>query len=102
MIASCNKDIVLEGTFTKNEMNELIKENTISSREVATMMEKRHDHLLRDIEKHTAILEKVTEPNFGVSNLWQLSNYKDSTGRTLKEYQVTKSNKMGYIDKCCE
>lgn len=83
-------------------MNELIKENTISSREVATMMEKRHDHLLRDIEKHTAILEKVTEPNFGVSNLWQLSNYKDSTGRTLKEYQVTKSNKMGYIDKCCE
>ena len=69
-------------------MNEL--QTTISSREVATMMEKRHDHLLRDIEKHTTILEKVTEPNFGLSDLWILSSYKDKTGRNLKEYQVTK------------
>lgn len=63
---------------------------TISSREVAEMMEKRHGNLIRDIEKHTVILEKVTELNFEVSDLWQLSSYKDSTGRTLKEYQVTK------------
>lgn len=44
---------------------------TISSREVAKMMEKRHDHLIRDIEKHAVILEKVNEPNFGVVDLWQ-------------------------------
>lgn len=63
-------------------MNEL--QTTISSREVATMMEKRHDHLLRDIEKHTTILEKVTEPNFGLSDLWILSSYKDKTGAKHK------------------
>lgn len=63
---------------------------TISSREVAKMMEVRHDNLIAKIERHTAILEKVTEQNFSLSDLWQLSSYKDSTGRTLKEYQVTK------------
>lgn len=63
---------------------------TISSREVAKMMEKRHDHLIRDIEKHTVILEKVNEPNFGVVDLWQLSSYKDAKGEIRKEYQVTK------------
>lgn len=63
---------------------------TVSSREVAEMMEKRHDHLLRDIEKHTAILEKVSEPNFGVADLWILSSYLDAQGKERKEYQVTK------------
>ncbi len=63
---------------------------TVSSREVAEMMEKRHDNLLRDIEKHTAILEKVNELNFELVDLWQLSSYKDAKGETRKEYQVTK------------
>ena len=72
-------------------MKELInKKMTISSREVAKMMDKEHKNLIRDIEKHTKILEKVTELNFELSDLWQVSSYKDSTGRTLKEYQVTK------------
>lgn len=71
-----------------NEMNNLVQ--TISSREVAEMMETRHDNLMNKIEKHTAILEKVTDLKIKVSDLWQLSSYKDNTGRTLKEYQVTK------------
>ena len=62
----------------------------ISSREVAGMMEVQHKNLISKIEKHTKILEKVTELNFKLSDLWQLSSYKDSTGRTLKEYLVTK------------
>ena len=65
-------------------------QQTISSREVAEMMETRHDNLMSKIEKHTAILEKVTDLKIKVSDLWQLSSYQDSTGRTLKEYQVTK------------
>lgn len=63
---------------------------TISSREVAEMMETRHDNLMNKIEKHTEILEKVTDLKIKVSDLWQLSSYRDNTGRTLKEYQVTK------------
>lgn len=75
-----------------NEMNKTVERvvQTVSSREVAEMMEKRHDHLLRDIEKHTAILEKVSEPNFGVADLWILSSYLDAQGKERKEYQVTK------------
>ena len=75
-------------------MNELINRNekvkTISSREVAKMMEVRHDNLMNKIEKHTAILQKVTDLKIKVSDLWQVNSYKDNTGRSLKEYQVTK------------
>lgn len=42
-----------------NEMNNLVA--SISSREVAEMMETRHDNLMNKIEKHTAILEKVSD-----------------------------------------
>jgi phage regulator Rha-like protein len=73
-------------------MDELTKRRlkTISSREVAEMMEIRHADLMKKIEKHTEILGKVTERNFSLSDLWILSSYKDKTGRNLKEYQVTK------------
>ena len=75
-----------------NEMNKTVERivQTVSSREVAEMMEVRHDNLMNKIEKHNQILSNVTDLNFKVSDLWQLSSYKDSTGRTLKEYQVTK------------
>ena len=63
---------------------------TISSREVAEMMSVRHDNLMNKIEKHNQILSNVTDLKIKVSDLWQLSSYQDSTGRTLKEYQVTK------------
>lgn len=73
-------------------MDELAKRRlkTINSREVADMMEMSHKNLLRKIDKHTEILEKVTDLNFSLNDLWRLSFYKDSTGRTLKEYQITK------------
>lgn len=73
-----------------DELQVLNHKQTISSREVAEMMEKRHSNLLRDIEKHTAILEKVNELNFELVDLWQLSSYKDTKGEIRKEYQVTK------------
>lgn len=63
---------------------------TISSREVAEMMEVQHKNLISKIEKHTKILEKVNELNFKLVDLWQLSSYKDAKGETRKEYQVTK------------
>lgn len=73
-------------------MDELTKRRlkTISSREVAEMMEIRHDNLISKIEKHIKIFEKVTDLKNNLIDLWQLSSYKDTTGRILKEYQVTK------------
>lgn len=66
-------------------MNEI--EQRISSREVAKMMEIRHDRLLRKIED---INKDFTDTKIGVSKYWTESHYKDSSGKSNKEYQVTK------------
>ncbi|WP_417724578.1 phage antirepressor KilAC domain-containing protein [Salipiger sp.] len=58
---------------------------TMSSREIAHLCDKRHDHVLRDIEK---MLQDIAHPNFGASDF--LSSYIDSTGRRLKEYRLPK------------
>lgn len=58
---------------------------TMSSREIAELCEKQHKHVLRDIE---TMLEQIAEPKFGPSDF--ASTYKDSTGRTLKEYRLPK------------
>lgn len=69
-------------------MNELVnKVLTIDSREVSKMIEKRHDHLIRDIDIYS---EYLTVPKIGVSEFWRLSSYQDSTGRKLKCYLITK------------
>jgi Rha family phage regulatory protein len=60
----------------------------VGSRKVAEIFEKRHDHILRDIGK-------ITDPKSGVSEKFAernfvLSAYKDSTGRKLPEYLLTR------------
>lgn len=60
------------------------------SREVAQMIEKRHDHLLRDIDGYVEILSKMAAPKIGVSNFFIESSYQDSTGRKLPCYLITK------------
>lgn len=56
---------------------------TMSSRQIAELCEKRHDHVLRDIEK---MLQDIADPKFGASDF--LSSYTDTTGRSLKEYRL--------------
>ena len=75
-----------------NEMNKTVERivQTVSSREVAEMMETRHDNLMNKIEKHTTILEKVSDLKIKVADLWILSSYLDAQGKERKEYQVTK------------
>lgn len=57
------------------------------SREVAMMVQRRHDHLIRDIKGY---VKHLTDANFGVSEYFIESEYKDSTGRTLPCYLCTK------------
>lgn len=73
----------------------------VSSRKIAEVFNKRHDHILRDINK-------ITEPNSGVSekfnrNNFVLISYKDSTGRKLPEYLLSKDGftilAMGFTGK---
>lgn len=62
----------------------------VDSREVAEMIGKDHRHLIRDIRGYAKILGKTTEPNFGLSDFFIESSYKDPTGRTLPCYLITK------------
>lgn len=60
---------------------------TITSLEVAEMVNKRHTDLMRDIRRY---LEQLAESKIALSDFFTESNYKDSTGRTLPCYNVTK------------
>ena len=66
------------------------KENevqTIDSREVAEMMGVEHKELLRTIRVH---IKNLTEGEVALSKYFRESTYKDSTGRKLPKYDVTK------------
>ncbi len=58
---------------------------TMSSREIAELCEKRHDHVLRDIEK---MLADIGAPKFGVADFE--AEYLDSQGKPRKEYRLPK------------
>lgn len=73
----------------------------LSSVEVSEMIGKRHNHLLRDIDGYVEILknpietkiglnEKDAELNFELNDFFVESSYKDSIGRTLPCYLLTK------------
>ena len=69
-----------------NLMN-LGKEQTITSLEVAEMVEKQHKNLVRDIRRYC---EQLAESKIELSDFFSENTYKDSTGRTLPCYNVTK------------
>ena len=64
--------------------------DVVDSREVAQMVEKRHDNLLSDIRGYIKIMENSTDLKIKVSDFFVPSTYKDSTGRTLPCYLITK------------
>jgi phage antirepressor YoqD-like protein len=55
---------------------------TMSSREIATVTNKRHNHVLRDIDKMLK--------DMGVDSAQFWTQYQDTTGRTLKMYVLPK------------
>lgn len=57
----------------------------MSSREIAELCEKRHDHVLRDIEK---MIRDIDDPKFGVVDLE--AQYQDAKGEWRKEYRLPK------------
>ena len=69
-------------------MKELINNKmTISSREVAEMMEIKHKHLLEKIDK---INKTLLSRKIGSVKYWIESSYTDASGKSNREYQVTK------------
>lgn len=73
-------------------MNNL-RRTTITTLEVAEMMETEHWKLLRKLDgdkKSEGIIKILTDNNFVVSDYFVLSSYKDASGKENKCYKVTK------------
>lgn len=81
---------------------------TISSREVAGMMEKKHKEVLRMLEgyeppkgsksrKVVGILPTLAEHNVALSDYFIESSYKDASGKSNKCYECTKSIEYSII-----
>ena len=80
-------------------MNELqlINKNGVfyaDSRQVAVMIDKRHDHLLRDIERYR---EYLTRLKIDCNNYFIKSSYKDSKGKKRPCYLISKMG-CGFIE----
>lgn len=59
----------------------------IDSREVAEIVEKNHGHLTRDIGRY---IKELTQSNFGFTDFFIESSYKDNSGKSNKCYLVTR------------
>lgn len=57
------------------------------SREVARVMEMEHSKLLRKVD---GINEDFTEAKIGLSKYWMESDYKDGSGKSNRNYLITK------------
>lgn len=84
-----------------DELQVLNHEQTINSREVAEMMEKRHGEVLRMLEgyeppkgskgrKVVGIIPTLTQHNVVLSDYFIESSYKDASGKSNKCYECTK------------
>ena len=78
-------------------MNEIMKnnKNTITTLEVAEMMQMRHQKIIEKLEgskdgKTKGIIPILTQHDFVLSDYFTKSTYKDTTGRENKCYLVTK------------
>lgn len=70
-------------------MNSLIqKQPALDSREVAEMVGKRHDHLIRDVKNYIEHIS--TNPNLGALDFFIESIYIDGKGEERPNYQITK------------
>lgn len=74
---------IQEETYKSGEVRYL------DSREVAKIVEKNHGHLTRDIGRY---IKELTQSNFGFSDFFIESSYKDVSGKSNKCYLVMKKS----------
>lgn len=86
-------------TTDKARKGKSTKERTISSIEVAQMMEVEHKEILRKLEgtkradgtvKQVGIIPTLTKGEIPLSDYFILSSYKDASGKENKCYEITK------------
>lgn len=62
----------------------------VDSRQVAEIINKNHKDLMRSIREYINVMSKSIERNFAPNEFFIESSYKDSIGRTLPCYLLTK------------
>ncbi|PGC94624.1 Rha family transcriptional regulator [Bacillus toyonensis] len=77
-----------EGVITMDKL--AVVENTLTSMEVAEMVEKRHRDLLRDIENYIQHMTTGQSANMRSDNYFIESSYQAGTGKNYKCYNITK------------
>lgn len=88
-MSNCNnkeRQITKLDVFFKAE----VKEYVVDSRQVAEMTGKNHKDLMRSIREYIDIMNNSIERNFTPNEFFIESSYKDSIGRTLPCYLLTK------------
>ena len=78
-----------------NSIESIRKQNTITTLEIAEMMEVRHQKVLEKLEgrkdgTQKGLVQVLTEHQMVFSDYFILSSYKDSSGKENKCYNVTK------------
>lgn len=83
-----NRPVKVKGVRNMHEVSNIFtKEKTISSLEVAEMVEKEHKNLMRDVRNYVAELNQLKiEP----VDFFQESKYKDGKGEERPCYNITK------------
>ena len=81
-----------------NELTVIEKNNilVIDSREVAKILEVRHDHLVRDIEKYIEAIENSETPILGFQNFFIESIYTvKGNNKKYKKYSLGMKQRLG-------
>ena len=71
----------------KKELLQVKENKTLSSLEIAEMVEKRHNELLKDLRRYESYLNEGKIP---LVDFWQESTYRDAKGEVRPCYQITK------------
>lgn len=71
----------------KKELSQVKENKTLSSLEIAEMVEKRHNELLKDLRRYESYLNEGKIP---LVDFWQESTYRDAKGEVRPCYQITK------------
>lgn len=80
--------VKVKGVRVMHEISNIFtKEKTISSLEVAEMVNKKHSELLKDIRRYE---EQLNEVNIPLVDFFKESTYKDSKGEVRPCYDITK------------
>lgn len=75
---------------THKKTSIILKSITFNSCAVSQMVDKRHDHLVRDIETYARQMSEASDPDSGGAEFFIESSYQDAQEKRQKHYLIKK------------